>query len=234
MVIGMAVAILLAGTNVRASVPGLVMQAGPFAKFVLAVLLLMSVWSWAVIWNRLTLYGRVLRADRAFLIAYRRRANGMTGSAWADQYPDSLLAFVAAAGMRASEPRPASPAVPASPGQIQRTMERVANDQISRLEKHVGFLATTGSVAPFIGLMGTVWGVMSAFLNIGAQGSATLVVVAPGIAEALIATVAGLGTAIPSVVAYNHILGRLREFTSGTAAFITEFLDRRTAPEATT
>src|SRR5262245_10484261 len=231
--LGMAVELVLAGASVRASVPGLVLQAGPFAKFVLGVLLCMSVWSWAVIWNRLRLYGRVIRADRAFLIAYRKRGNGIPAGVWADHHPDSLLAFVAAAGMRAGDPRPGHPAGAASIGQVQRTMERVANDQISRLEKHVGFLATTGSVAPFIGLMGTVWGVMSAFLNIGAQGSATLVVVAPGIAEALIATVAGLGTAIPSVVAYNHILGRLREFTSSTAAFITEFLDRRLATETT-
>ena len=75
----------------------------------------------------------------------------------------------------------------------------------------MSFLATTGSVAPFIGLMGTVWGVMVSFVNIGAQGSATLVVVAPGIAEALIATIAGLAAAIPSVIGYNHCLGRLRE-----------------------
>ena len=97
----------------------------------------------------------------------------------------------------------------------------------ARLERHVGFLATTGSVAPFIGLMGTVWGVMAAFVNIGAQGSASLVVVAPGIAEALIATVAGLAAAIPAVVGYNHCLGRLREIGNGAAQFTSEFLDRR-------
>jgi len=81
-----------------------------------------------------------------------------------------------------------------------RAMERLKNDELDRLEKHVGFLATVGSVSPFIGLMGTVWGVMSAFMNIGVQGSASLIVVAPGIAEALIATVAGLAAAIPAVV----------------------------------
>jgi len=75
--------------------------------------------------------------------------------------------------------------------------------------------------------MGTVWGVMSAFLNIGAQGSASLVVVAPGIAEALIATVAGLAAAIPAVVAYNHLLGRLRDLGNATAQFASEYLERR-------
>ncbi len=231
MVLGLAVVVFQVGGNVRGSVPALVLQSGPFAKFVLLVLLALSVWSWAVIWNRTRLYGRVLRADQVFLDVFRKRSEGASAAAWAEHHPGSLLARVAAAGLRASELR--RPAPGSAPDiHAQHAMERVAADEISLLEKRVGFLATTGSVAPFIGLMGTVWGVMSAFLNIGAQGSATLVVVAPGIAEALIATIAGLGTAIPAVVAYNHLLGRLREFNSSAAAFITEFLDRRAAAEA--
>jgi biopolymer transport protein TolQ len=107
-------------------------------------------------------------------------------------------------------------------------MERAAGEELARLEHHVGFLATAGSVSPFIGLMGTVWGVMSAFISIGAQGSASLVVVAPGIAEALITTVAGLAAAIPAVVGYNHLLARLRVISGDSATFVTEYLDRRT------
>lgn len=106
-------------------------------------------------------------------------------------------------------------------------MERAAADDLARLERHVGFLATAGSVSPFIGLLGTVWGVMSSFINIGAQGSASLVVVAPGIAEALIATVGGLAAAIPAVIGYNHLLTRLRLIGNGGSAFVTEYLDRR-------
>jgi biopolymer transport protein TolQ len=109
----------------------------------------------------------------------------------------------------------------------QRAMERAVADELARLERHVGFLATAGSVSPFIGLMGTVWGVMSAFLSIGAQGSASLVVVAPGIAEALITTVAGLAAAIPAVVGYNHLLVRLRGIGNACGGFVTEYLDRR-------
>ncbi len=104
-------------------------------------------------------------------------------------------------------------------------MERSRSDELDRLEKNVGFLATVGSVAPFVGLMGTVWGIMSAFLNIGVQGSASLVVVAPGIAEALIATVAGLAAAIPAVVAYNILAGRLRSLGNDASTFISEFVD---------
>ena len=112
-------------------------------------------------------------------------------------------------------------------------MDRSANEEAAELERHVGFLATTGSVSPFIGLMGTVWGVMSAFLNIGAQGSASLVVVAPGIAEALIATVAGLAAAIPAVVGYNHLRRpAARLHRTHTAQFASEFLDRRLGDRA--
>ena len=98
-----------------------------------------------------------------------------------------------------------------------------------RLENERGLpmLATMASVSPLLGLLGTVWGVMVSFVNIGAQGSATLVVVAPGIAEALIATIAGLAAAIPSVIGYNHCLGKLREIGHAAAQFASEYLDRR-------
>lgn len=94
------------------------------------------------------------------------------------------------------------------------------------MESYLTFLATTGSVTPFVGLLGTVWGVMNAFLSMGLRGSATLAVVAPGIAEALIATVAGLGAAIPAVVAYNYFLGKVRGKENELTKFISEFCDR--------
>jgi biopolymer transport protein TolQ len=212
----------------RASVTALVAQSGPFAKAVLIVLLVMSVYSWAVIWNRVRLYGRVERADRDFLSAFRRLPRNADFRLVCDQHPHSLLARVAMSGQRALEQLPADAGPAATRLEVaQRAMDRSASEETARLERHVGFLATTGSVSPFIGLMGTVWGVMTAFLNIGAQGSASLVVVAPGIAEALIATVAGLAAAIPAVVGYNHLLGRLRDLTNATGQFANEFLDRR-------
>lgn len=212
--------------GIRASVPALVSRSSPFAKAVLLLLLAMSVYSWAVIWNRFRLYARIERADRAFLAAFRRLPPGSDGRLLCDQHPESVLARVALAGQRALDQGPAG-----DPGarseDARRAMDRAAMDELSRLERHVGFLATTGSVAPFIGLMGTVWGVMTSFLDIGAQGSASLIVVAPGIAEALIATVAGLAAAIPAVVAYNHFLGQLRDFSNAGVQFAGEFLDRR-------
>jgi biopolymer transport protein TolQ len=206
----------------------LVAQSGPFAKAVLAILLIMSVYSWAVIWNRARLYARVERSDRAFLGVFRRLSQNVDFRLVCDQHPQSLLAKVALAGLRTLDQHPPEAGSAASRFEFaQRAMDRAAGEETARLERHVGFLATTGSVSPFIGLMGTVWGVMTAFLNIGAQGSASLVVVAPGIAEALIATVAGLAAAIPAVVGYNHLLGRLRDFANVTGQFANEFLDRR-------
>lgn len=220
---------IAAGGGMRASVPALVASSGLFAKFVLIVLLAVSAYSWAVIWNRLRLYSRIERANREFLAAFRRLAPGTDSRLMCEQHPNSLLARVALAGLRALEQHPAESKT--SPAQryefAQRAMDRSANDESASLERHIGFLATAGSVSPFIGLAGTVWGVMTAFLNIGAQGSASLVVVAPGIAEALIATVAGLAAAIPAVVGYNHLLGRLRDFNNATGQFTSEFLDRR-------
>ena len=227
MVVGMLM--LQAGGGLRSSIPALVAQSGPFAKSILIVLVIMSVYSWAVIWNRLSLYSRVRKADRAFLATFRRLPRQTDFRLVCEQHPHSLLARVALVGQRALDQQVADDDGPSAMRYevVQRTMDRAASEEIAGLERHVGFLATTGSVSPFIGLMGTVWGVMTAFLNIGAQGSASLVVVAPGIAEALIATVAGLAAAIPAVVGYNHLLGRLHDFTNATGRFATEFLDWR-------
>ena len=222
-------AVILQGGNVRASIWSLVLHAGLFAKGILLLLFGVSIWSWAVIGDRLRLYSRVEKADRAFLVSFRKLAPGADCRLLCDQHPESLLARVALAGQRTLDQlRPdASHPAAARHDLARHAMDRCAADETARLERHVGFLATTGSVSPFVGLLGTVWGVMSAFLNIGAQGSASLVVVAPGIAEALISTVAGLGAAIPAVVGYNHCLGRLRELSQGTQQFTSEFLDRR-------
>ncbi len=220
--------ILQVSGGLGASVPALVASAGPFAKGVLILLLAMSVYSWAVIVNRWRIYRQVEREDRAFLNAFRVVPPEAELRLVFDQHPRSLLARVARAGQKSLEQHPDSDATNVMRYEMaQRAMDRSANEETSRLERHVGFLATVGSVSPFIGLMGTVWGVMSAFLNIGVQGSASLVVVAPGIAEALIATVAGLAAAIPAVVAYNAFTNRVREFYNGTSAFASEYLDRR-------
>jgi biopolymer transport protein TolQ len=220
---------LFQSAGMRASIPALVANAGLFAKAILLLLLVLSVYSWAVLWNRMRLYSRVERANRQFLAAFRKLSATQECRLLCEQYPASLDARVALAGQRwlDQHPKAANESSNERYESAQRAMDRSANEEAAVLERHVGYLATVGSVSPFIGLAGTVWGVMSAFLNIGTQGSASLVVVAPGIAEALIATIAGLGAAIPAVVGYNHLLGRLRELTNHTGRFATEFLDQR-------
>ncbi len=219
--------LLLQSGAAQLSVQGLLLQAGPFGKGVLLLLLALSVWSWAIIWDRTRLYGRVQGADRGFLSAFRQLPPTGGIDLIARQHPDSMLAKVARAGQQSLDRHPHDPSQPLMRVEIaQRAMERAAAEEETRLERSVGVLATVGSVSPFIGLMGTVWGVMTAFLSIGSAGSASLAVVAPGIAEALITTVAGIGAAIPAVAAYNHLIGRLREFGNGAGAFTGEFLER--------
>lgn len=107
---------------------------------------------------------------------------------------------------------------------LSRLLQRQGAEEISRMEARIGVLATVGSVSPFIGLFGTVWGVMRAFMNIGTWGSTSLAVVAPGIAEALIATAAGLAAAIPAVIFYNSFLGRLRDESRALEQFSTDLI----------
>jgi biopolymer transport protein TolQ len=108
---------------------------------------------------------------------------------------------------------------------ISRALRRATTSEITRLEKYLTFLATTGSTAPFIGLFGTVWGIMTAFKGIGETGSASLAVVAPGIAEALIATAVGLVAAIPAVMGYNHFQHKIKVLISEMDSFSTEYLN---------
>jgi biopolymer transport protein TolQ len=224
----LALMVLQLGGGARSTIPSLVMHASLFSKAVLALLLVMSVYSWATIWNRMRVYASVARQDAAFMLAFRALADTADCRLVAEQHPASVLARTALAGQKALDQYSPDHVGPAARWELaQHSMDRAANEEVAALERHVGFLATTGSVAPFIGLMGTVWGVMISFVNIGAQGSATLVVVAPGIAEALIATIAGLAAAIPSVIGYNSCLGRLRDFGTHAGSFSAEFLDRR-------
>jgi biopolymer transport protein TolQ len=108
---------------------------------------------------------------------------------------------------------------------LERSMSNTCNTEMTRLESSLGFLATTGSASPFIGLFGTVWGIMETFQSIGTRGSATLAVVAPGISEALIATAAGLAAAIPAVIFYNYFLNQSKTMVQEMENFAAEFLN---------
>ena len=193
------------------SVVKLFLNADPVVKGVLLLLLAASVWSWAVIIDKLWRLGAASRSA----LSHEARAA-------AARSPQELLAteagdpagLVLSAGLAEStaEPRPQ----PETPGErrerIERAMRLTLNAEMRRLEARLPFLATLGSAAPFIGLFGTVWGIMRSFEGIAAANNTSLAVVAPGIAEALFATAMGLAAAIPAVVAYNKITVDLGRF----------------------
>lgn len=218
------VAAALVAASARGSVLSLISQAGLFAKLVLLALAVLSILSWYILIERGVLFRKVLRADRQFLQSFRAGRRLAEVRLLSAQNPDSVLGRLAAVGWQELEEASALPRAEAL-DVASRAMQRARVVELERLERHLSFLATTGSVAPFLGLMGTVWGVMTAFLNIGVEGSASLVVVAPGIAEALIATIAGLAAAIPAVIGYNSFVSKARTLDGAIASFISEFCD---------
>ena len=197
------------------SIVKLFMNADPVVKGVLLLLLAASVWSWAVIIDKLWRLGAASVPLRPAL-----RARAPTGSpqelATTGDGPEMRdpAGLVLSAGLAEStaEPRPQPETAGERRERIERAMRLALNAELRRLELRLPFLATLGSAAPFIGLFGTVWGIMRSFEGIAAANNTSLAVVAPGIAEALFATAMGLAAAIPAVVAYNKITVDLGRF----------------------
>jgi len=176
-------------------------QTTPITKVILGVLLLVSIWSWGIILSKILLLRKINKESETFWKIFRRGKSLSEISTACEALRFTPLVPVFNAGAERSR---------ASAGVLQRTVQRAAAAQLTRLERRLNFLATTASVAPFIGLFGTVWGVMTSFASLGNASAATLRAVAPGIADALIATAFGLFAAIPAVVAYNHFIYQLR------------------------
>jgi biopolymer transport protein TolQ len=197
------------------SVVKLFMNADPVVKGVLLLLLAASVWSWAVIIDKLWRLGEASRSAREHearaATARSSQELAVTEGRGELRGPAGL---VLSAGLTesAAEPRPQPETVGERRDRIERAMRLVLNAELRRLEARLPFLATLGSAAPFIGLFGTVWGIMRSFEGIAAANNTSLAVVAPGIAEALFATAMGLAAAIPAVVAYNKITVDLGRF----------------------
>jgi biopolymer transport protein TolQ len=229
--------------TLTAGVLDLIWSAGPVAKAVLALLALFSIISWALIVEKWWQFRRVRRQTLGFLKVFRegRRPSVVAGTA--KKYRDSplaqvyLAAFQELAGGHELE-QLADEGEEAGSERLQaadRAMRRAAGLEVAQLERYLPFLATTASACPFIGLFGTVWGVMTAFHGIGTQGSASLAVVAPGISEALIATAAGLGAAIPAVIGYNYFVNRVKHWATEMEGFALDMLNllSRPAPKLT-
>jgi biopolymer transport protein TolQ len=210
------------------SAVSLILQAGVVAKGVLAVLLVFSLACWTIIFLKVRAFGQADRQDERFLKLFRESKSLQNAYEDCRRFPLSPLSVLFRECYRelnlALKGNPAPAGGPAGPeaarsleasgeellSRVSRTLRQVSLREVSRLERSLIFLATTGNVTPFIGLFGTVWGIMDAFHSIGLTGSANLGAVAPGIAEALITTAAGLATAIPGVIAYNFFLNRIK------------------------
>jgi biopolymer transport protein TolQ len=207
----------------------LFMQADTIVKLVMLLLLLASLWSWAVIFDKLSKIRRLRRDAESFEESF------WSGGSLDDLYdrigarPSDPMSAVFAAAMREWR-RSASRGLVASSimktslqERIERVMHITVGREMDRLERFMSFLATVGSTAPFVGLFGTVWGIMNSFQSIAAAKNTSLAVVAPGIAESLFATALGLVAAIPAVIAYNKFSTDFGRYAGRLDAFATEF-----------
>ena len=201
----------------------MIAESGFFAQFLLAILLVMSVISWGIAVGNLRLFRTVADQNARFRAAFRRKMPLAEKASSLRMFKRSPLLSMFETGLTDAaeftlQNREAGLAaaesgfhlLPRQREAVASTLARVGQEKVGELERWVVFLATTGNAAPFLGLLGTVWGIIDAFVSIGARGSATLAIVAPGIAEALILTAAGLIAAIPAVVAYNWANNKLR------------------------
>src|SRR5277367_5816135 len=215
----------------------LVSSTGAVAKFVLITLLAFSLISWAIILTKWSLLRRARLQSGRFLRAFRKAQRLQDIATVADQFRPSPLVGVFEGGFQEYKRQlAATGATLRSLIAVQRGMQIGASEEITRLERNVPWLAITAAVTPFIGLFGTVWGIIDAFHGLGTAGAATLRAVAPGISEALVTTAAGLAAAIPAVIAYNLIIGSIRELASRNDDFTLEMLnlvERQQVPQST-
>ena len=213
----------------------LVTNSGLVVKFVLLILLTFSVLSWAIIFYKYYQLKKVKAENQQFFDKFwenknfaetydlsKRLESSSVGQIFNSSYKELLK--ITQLKNPQGHSNPSGKEIDGE-GNIKRSLNREINLQSTKLESFLIFLATTGSTTPFIGLFGTVWGIMDSFRGIGKLGSANLAVVAPGISEALIATAAGLAAAIPAVVAYNYFLNQVKIITADMDTFSSDFIN---------
>src|SRR6201990_2822404 len=211
---------LLPSVVVGGEILDLLGETGPVAKIVLLLLLLFSLISWAIILSKWSLLRRARVQSGRFVRAFRKAQRLQDIAAVADQFRPSPLVGVLENVFEEFKRQSGR-----NPLAVQRAMQIANSEGLTRFERNVPWLAITGAVTPFVGLFGTVWGIIDAFHGLRTAGAATLRAVAPGISEALIPPAAGLAAAIPAVIAYNLIGGSIREFASRGDDFALEMLN---------
>ena len=236
MQLGVVVAPLLTGPvgQEKLDILNLVLSASGVVLGVLGLLAFFSLVSWYIIAYKAFYLNRAHRESRRFLDAFwgskrldaiYQTAEEMKRSPISQMFKAGYIELSKIKGQQEQgQPREAA-WLEGDMQSIERSLHRARTSELTHLESMVPFLATTGSAAPFVGLFGTVWGIMNSFINIGAKGAANLATVAPGIAEALIATAIGLVAAIPAVIAYNYFVRRIKVLSSEMDAFTNDFLN---------
>jgi biopolymer transport protein TolQ len=214
----------------------MVIGAGPVVQLVLYILVLFSVFSWGIIFYKLRQVRVARRQSQRFIEIFWDTKNLTTIHTTSQELKQSPVAQVFRSGYQElvrltrakRQNNPGEAEITTELGgidNVERAMKRAANQEITRLERALTFLATTASATPFIGLFGTVWGIMTAFRGLSVTQSSSIQAVAPGIAEALVATATGLVAAIPAVVAYNHFARQIRVLSAEMENFSSEFLN---------
>lgn len=216
----------------------IVQSLSTFGAVILAILVAMSLASWMVIFRKFRQFKAIHNDSRSFMTYFRRAHKLEDAAGQAQMYKYAPVANIFRAGYqeittlkeRKNEVGGLREAAVPLSGEdydlVEMAMERSLNDEMAKQERQVVYLATTASSAPFLGLLGTVVGIMDSFWSIGERGSASLAIVAPGIAEALLATIVGLGAAIPAVIAYNWANNHTKFTHNDAMNFIMEFVGR--------
>ena len=200
-------------------------NSGPVALAVLALLLAMSIFSWTIMLTKAGAFRKARVQGLGFLRAFRKSSRLSEIAAVAEQFRPSPLVSVFTEIVEEYQRQTGGRGLPRNPVAIERAAQTASSEALTVLESQLTWLATIAAVAPFIGLLGTVMGIVDAFHGLGTQGAATLRAVAPGISEALITTAAGLVVAIPAVVGYNQLTARLKEFGARMDDFSRELLN---------
>lgn len=200
-------------------------QSGPIALAVLVVLLASSLFSWTIIFGKIGSLSRATKESRRFLRTFRKATRLQEIAAFATECKQSPLAQVFIDVYDTYKRQTGGSGPPRNLAPLERSAQSAASESVTQMESRLTWLATIAAVAPFVGLFGTVMGVVDAFHGLGSSGSATLRAVAPGISEALITTAAGLFVAVPALVAYNQFAARIRVLASAIDDFCRELLN---------
>jgi biopolymer transport protein TolQ len=198
---------------------------GPIALGVLLLLLISSLYSWTVIFGKISAFRKATGESRNFIRAFRKATRLQEVAAFAENYKSSPLAQIFVDVYETYKRQTGGSGPPRNMTPLERSAQTAASEAITTLERRLTWLATIAATSPFIGLFGTVMGVVDAFHGLGTAGAATLRAVAPGISEALITTAAGLFVAVPAVIAYNQLAARIRVFASASDDFCRELLN---------